>query len=106
MMERRCDGCRFWTRDERIRSKDFDSIGGLGACRRRSPVFERGQSTFPIVAGEEFCGDWKRKPERLEFVVASPAVPSQKDLALVRELCDRVLPGCSVVVRSVAGEGV
>ena len=47
-MEEVCDNCRFYWIDE----------VGVGLCRRRSPIAVANRGAWPVVRGEDWCGEW------------------------------------------------
>lgn len=52
----RCGNCRFWTQ--------LENEPVHGACRRAPPtVLPDGRDRFPILTEDQWCGEWREKPE-------------------------------------------
>lgn len=47
-----CSACKFWA------ARD----AAIGECHARAPVLGGTQAVFPLVAAENFCGDYQERP--------------------------------------------
>lgn len=61
--ENGCWTCRFWARS-----------GGLdGECHRHPPRPSLNHPDWPAVRGDDWCGEWKPRPEPPGYLTAVPS---------------------------------